>query len=439
MTMSDLDMDLDLWASDVFAHTHLDGRKGHTRRRFLQGVLAAGGIAAAGLPTWLSDAAAGAVSPLGPTDGVLCVVMLLGGNDGLNTLAPISGTARGQYEGLRPKLGLAASSLLPVGDGTWGLHPLLPKLAGRVQGGTAAVVQGVGTNGDGSHFSTRKVMMSGTAGTSRTTGWLGRYADGLSGWDTGFSEVSLGGTVPLNLVGSRVEVTALPSAGTLWGSDTTTRGEQTAYAAIRAMSASPSGLGALADRAAAAVTDTVNRAGTVSSLYTDALPAAPGLVRDMTLAARTINADLGTRIVSVDRDGFDTHANQLTDHGPLLTELDDGIEAFFSSLTPSFRKRATVLVVSEFGRRPAENGSAGTDHGTANLAFVVGDNVKGGVYGDAPSLTSLDPAGNLVPTVDVREVYGSVLGPWLDGDPTGTLGASYGDLGLFSAGPGQAA
>jgi uncharacterized protein (DUF1501 family) len=430
------DLDIDLWAADMVARTQHDtATKGHSRRRFLQGVVAAGGLAAAGLPSWLADAAAGAASPLGPTDGVLCVVMLLGGNDGLNTLAPISGTARGQYQGLRPKLALPASSLLPVGDGTWGLHPSLPKLAARVKGGTAAVVQGVGTNGDGSHFATRNVMMSATSNGDQSTGWLGRYADGASGWDSGFSEVAVGGWVPLNLVGKRVEVTALPSTGTLWGSDQSVRGEVTAYSAIRAMSSTASGFGPLADRTTAAVTDSVDRAGSVASLYSSTLPAS-GLQRDMALAARTINANLGTRVVTVNKNGYDTHARQLADHATLLSELDSSIELFFSTLSSSFRKRTTVLVVSEFGRRPAENGSDGTDHGTANLAFVVGDNVKGGLYGAPPSLTALDPAGNLVPTVDVRSVYASVLGSWLKDDASGTLGASYENLGLFKAGPG---
>jgi uncharacterized protein (DUF1501 family) len=96
----------------------------------------------------------------------------------------------------------------------------------------------------------------------------------------------------------------------------------------------------------------------------------------------------------------------------------------------------SVLVLSEFGRRAAENSSIGTDHGSAGLAVLIGDNVQGGMYGAQPSLSSLDRAGNLVPTVDVRSVYASLLGPWLAGDPSGTLGASYEDLHLFKAGPG---
>jgi uncharacterized protein (DUF1501 family) len=154
------------------------------------------------------------------------------------------------------------------------------------------------------------------------------------------------------------------------------------------------------------------------------------------MAARAVNADLGTRCVSVERQGWDTHANQAEAHGNLLAELDRGLDAFFATLAPSFQQRTTVLVVSEFGRRASENAGSGTDHGAAGMAFVVGDNVKGGFYGANPSLSTFDAAGSLVPTVDIRSVYASVLGPWLGGDARGLLGGTYEDLKLFRAGPG---
>lgn len=426
--------DEQLWAFPKLVHPD-----GPTRRRFLQGLLVAGGVTAAGLPTWLSDrsdASGFAARSIGATDGVVVVVTLLGGNDPLNTLAPIGGADRGRYQTLRPTLAIPEASLLPIGDGTQGLHPSLSRLADRYAAGTVALVRGVGTNGDFSHFTTQDTLMAGTATTKRTTGWLGRYADGLDDWQTGFRGVAVGSTVPLHLVGTRAEVTALPSSANLWGTDTSTKSELAGYAAVRAMAASPTGLGAMADAAAAAVVDSIDRAGTVTALCSTGLPTAP-LARDLTLAARTINADLGTRCITVCRQGWDTHARQLPEHANLLAELDDALEVFFTQLDPTWHSRVTVLVVSEFGRRAAENSGAGTDHGAAGLAMVVGDNVRGGLYGANPSLTTLDAAGALVPTVDVRSVYASILGPWLDGDATGTLGAGYPDLGLFAAGPGQ--
>jgi uncharacterized protein (DUF1501 family) len=419
---------------DLARETRLREPGGPTRRRFLQGAAVAGGVTAAGIPTWLAERAA-AATPVATTDGIVVVVTLLGGNDSMSTLVPISGADRGRYTTARPTLAYPASSLLPVGDGTWGLHPYLTRLAARYAHGSVALVRGVGTNGDGSHFATRDTMMAGTATTDRSTGWLGRYADGLTEWGSGFRELAVGSTVPLHLIGDRVDVTALPSVGTLWGSDTTTRYEQTAYAAIRAMAAGPTGLGAMADATAAATRDAVDRAATVRSLYGAALPTTL-LSQDLALAARAINADLGTRCLTVSRPGWDTHAMQAATHNGLLTELDQAIELFFTSLSSSFRNRVTMLVVSEFGRRFPENAGRGTDHGAAGIALVIGENVKGGLYGAHPSLATLDAAGGLVPTVDIRSVYASLLDGWLDGDASGTLGGVYEDLRLFRAGPG---
>ncbi len=405
-----------------------------SRRRFLQGLLATGGVAATGMPSWLTDAAFGA-TPIGAADGVVVVVTLLGGNDGLNTLAPISGPDRGRYETLRPTLGVPAGLLLPVGDGTRGLHPALPRLAARFAQGTVALVPGVGTNGDGSHFVTQDRLMAGTATSSVATGWLGRFGDGLPDWAGGFGEIAVGSWVPLHLVGSRLEVTSLPTGGKLWGSDTTTPAQVHAYTAVRTLASAPTGLGAMADVVADRTRDAVDRAGSVTGMYGAGLPA-KGLGRDLTLAARAINADLGTRCLSVCRFGWDTHAVQLTTHQNLLAELDEAIDLFFAALAPSFQRRVTMLVVSDFGRRGGENSGRGTDHGAAGLAMLIGDNVKGGIYGAHPSLTTLDASGSLVPTVDVRSVYASVLGPWLAADARATLGATYEDLKLFRAGPG---
>lgn len=407
---------------------------GPTRRRFLQGAAVASGVAAAGIPSWLA-AQAGAATPIGTNEGVLVVVDLLGGNDTLNTLVPRTGADRSRYDALRLDLAQPVSSLLPIDDGSYGFHKSLPGLASRFAEGKVAVIRGVGTNGNLSHFLTQATMMAGTTGTDRTTGWLGRYTDGLTEWDSGFREVAVGSIVPLHLVGSRAKVTALPSAGSLWGSDQSWNFENTAYNAMRAFAATPTGLGPLADKVAAINKTAIDHAATFSPLYAGMTSSTP-LSNDLTFAARLINADLGTRCVTVERQGWDTHASQAATHASLLTELDGGLTAFFAALSPGFRRRVTVLVVSEFGRRAARNASFGTDHGNAGIAFVMGDNVKGGLYGANPSLTTFDPSGNLVPTVDVRSVYASVLEPWLAGDASGTLGSTYEQLGLFTAGPG---
>jgi uncharacterized protein (DUF1501 family) len=107
---------------------------------------------------------------------------------------------------------------------------------------------------------------------------------------------------------------------------------------------------------------------------------------------------------------FDTHQGEEQRHPALLAEVDQAVEALFGGLGDA-ANRVVVMTTSEFGRRPAENGS-GTDHGTANTHFLIGPAVKGGRYGAPPSLTKLDSTGNLVPTVDFRSLYATALG-WL--------------------------
>jgi uncharacterized protein (DUF1501 family) len=407
---------------------------GPTRRRFLQGLVVAGGVTAAGLPSWMLEQAA-ATTPLGPDEGALVVVNLKGGNDGLNTLAPLTGTARSRYQALRPQLAYPVEDLLPIGDGSWGLNPSLAHVAEAYAAGTVAILQSVGTNGNMSHFDTTAIMQAGTSTTSRATGWMGRYADGLTDWDLGFREVAVGGVTPLSLRGKRAVVTAL-SSGQLWGSDSSMPWERDTYDALRAMAASPTGLGAQADAVAQATKGALDRADEVKTLYDGFDATTAPLVRDLTLAARVLNADLGTRCITVERDDFDTHALQLVNHAVLLAELDAGLARFFDELAPALRRRTAVLVASEFGRRPAQNGSHGTDHGSAGLALLVGPNVRGGLYGPSPSLTTFDTNGNLVPKVDIRSVYASLLGPWLGADARSVLGTGYADLKLFRAGPG---
>jgi hypothetical protein len=121
-------------------------------------------------------------------------------------------------------------------------------------------------------------------------------------------------------------------------------------------------------------------------------------------------------------------------HGERMSELDAALRAFHETLSPTFADRTLILGTSEFGRRVKANNN-GTDHGTANALFAIGTMVNGGFHGQAPSLTNLDRHGNLIPTVDYRQVYGNVIGTWLGGDQQEVLGRDWGDLGFLN-GPG---
>ncbi|MGN6693468.1 MAG: DUF1501 domain-containing protein, partial [Aquihabitans sp.] len=400
-----------------------------SRRRFLQGTLAAGAIASS--PGWF-DRIAAAATPVGATDGILVVVHLGGGNDGLNTLVPIGDSA---YRTLRGSI--AITNPLPLST-SFGLHPAMTGLKSRFDAGKVAVVHGVGQANvsDLSHFSSTASWMAGTAGPSRSTGWLGRWLDGVSESEQGLRCVTTGSSIPLHLVGQRSQATGVGVSGGLFGSDRSEAWMTSVYTAISGYGSGPTGKGAWADRIGASGASSMRLASDLEKVYTPELPD-DSVASQLTLVARLINADLGIRVFNVSLGSFDTHENQPYRHQALLADLDAGITAFHQALASTWSSRVALMTFSEFGRRPEANASSGTDHATSSALFVIGDNVKGGFYGEPPKLTALDARGNPTVSVDYRSVYASVLGGWLDGDATAILGGSYPDLGLFKAKPGS--
>ena len=149
------------------------------------------------------------------------------------------------------------------------------------------------------------------------------------------------------------------------------------------------------------------------------------LAQSLKRVAALIHADMETRVYYVSQSGYDTHANQLNNHARLLSELSAAMQAFQKDLD-AHKKDDQVLTMtfSEFGRRPAENGSAGTDHGTAAPLFVMGSSVKGGLLGQAPDLVT-DAKKDLKYSTDFRGIYSSVLDKWLEADSSRILGGTY--------------
>ncbi len=396
------------------------------RRRFLQAALVAGGGAVA-LPTMFADVLSAQASN---TNTILVTVTLGGGNDGLNTLGPFG---NGQYRDLRGQLAVPVGGSHAVGDGLY-FHPRMRRLATRFRRGDVAVVRGVGEPLlDRSHFSNLARWQSANPnGVINGTGWLGRWLDAHGAGQ--FGGIAIGGQgVPLHMRGNSADVTDLPrGGGGLYGSDRSQQRDQRMYRAIRQM-------GKNSDRPA-----WVNRVGEVNAQAIDAAQAvAPSfrnelpearLTRDMVLAARVINLNLGTRIVNLWHSGYDTHDRQIGsdatsgDHADLLDELDIGLDAFFASLSGPMAERVVVMVYSEFGRRAEPNGSLGTDHGTSSHVFLVGRRVKGGLYGDPPPLRALDDRGDFRVTMDFRDVYSTVVQQALGTGSQQVLGATYGAI-----------
>jgi len=412
------------------------------RRRFLQlmGMGVGAGVALGALDGLLPDGVLDGLAPggeawaapLGATDGIVVLVGFHGGSDGLNTVVPFNDA---DYLAQHGTLALAAAQLLPLGASV-GLHPSLSYLKSLYDRGDVAVVQGVGyPNPDLSHFSSMATWMQGhAAGGAPSSGWLGRWLDGLPTREL-LRAAAVGGGLPLNLVGEQARGIAVPPWGMGFGgelSDEALRG----YAAVRRFSASSAGRGTWHDTAAAAMRDVIDVGQRVAPVFRRDLPDSD-LVRKMTVAARLVNSDLGLRVIDTGFDGFDTHAGQPARLAELLAEFDAGLKAFFTTLDDRFRSRVTVMTYSEFGRTSWANDSSGTDHGTSNNHFVIGAGVRGGLYGAQPSLTGLQRWDRVGFNVDFRAMYGTVIDGWLGGGSSTVLGATYPNLGFFEAAPGS--
>jgi uncharacterized protein (DUF1501 family) len=434
----------DISTADALAHLSRpdDDPAGWSRRRFLQamalGLGGAGVISAAdamgirtGLPQWLQEA--WSAPPVGPSEGILVNVVMYGGNDGLNTLVPMSGSQASSYLAYRG--GLAVRNALPIAGSSYGLHPNLPFLKSLYDRGNVGVVQGVGySQPDFSHFNSMAIWMRGlNALGPPTSGWLGRWLDGVSGFDA-FRGATIGTNVPLHLIGQSRRATGIPVEANAFGTGNKTS-DVRMFAGLRHYADASAGRGAYHDAMAQAVRTQIDVAQTVNPLLNLPSSTSP-IVHKLTLAARLINADLGLRVIDVGWGDFDSHGQQLQMHPQRLAELDAGLRQFFLNLDDRFRSRVTILTTSEFGRTPYANDSGGTDHGAASSLFLIGSGVKGGLHGQYPSLAGLQRWDDLQATVDFRSVFSAVLDGWMGGG--GQTITNVAPLaGLFRTGPGE--
>jgi uncharacterized protein (DUF1501 family) len=351
---------------------------------------------AAALPfAGLGGLARAAASP--STRRLLILVELKGGNDAFNTVIPYDDPL---YARLRPRLAIDRDQVLKLTPAV-GLHPLLAKLVPMWEAKELAIVQGVGyPDPNLSHF--RSIEIWETASKSDEyldAGWLAR-AFAASPSPAGFAAdgvvVGTGGMGPLSGPGARTIALANP--------------EQFLRNARLARGEGEPRNAALAHilRVERNVLASAQRLHGQKALKT-AFPAGPFGSAVATAAQLAANA-AGVAVVRVSLDGFDTHANQLGRHQNLLRQLADGLGALREALVEIERWDTTVVATySEFGRRPRENRSGGTDHGTASVHFVLGGKVRGGLYGRPPVLDRLDAAGNASHEVDFRSYYATIL------------------------------
>lgn len=367
----------------------------------------------------------------------LVVIELAGGNDGLNTVIPYADEA---YYRARPTLGIRREQAHVITE-ELALHPALSPVAELFKVGRMAVIQGVGyPDPNYSHFRAMEIIKSAVPERYEPIGWLGRYLDIVAGTaETSFPAVRIGGAVDHAVRADNVQFPVVANA-TAYAFQTDPRynGDRTnrlnAFAALNTGDAHGRAmLPLIQDTAQAAYVSARELAEMVSAYQTPiTYPERNGLAAGLKLLAQVITADVGLQVGYLTIGGFDTHANQAPQHQNLLDQYATAVRAFYDDLVAhGVDDRVIILTTSEFGRRVAENGSGGTDHGSAEPWFITGTPVKGGVYGRRPSLTDLDN-GNFKFTTDFRAIYATLLRDWLKGDVAAVLGRPWETLGFVA-------
>ncbi|MBA3774835.1 MAG: DUF1501 domain-containing protein [Casimicrobiaceae bacterium] len=377
------------------------------RRAFLKSsaALAAGGIEA--------SVGFAAAPPGADYRRLLILVELKGGNDGLNTLVPYSDTA---YYALRPKIGIGRDQVVPLSDHA-GLHPALAPLADLWQERRLAVLQGVGyPDPNLSHFRSIEIWETASKSTEYLPdGWLTRAfaaqppprafaADGVIVGSNELGPLAGGGTRAVALADTEQFLRRARLANA--------RPEARSKAVAHIL------------KVEANIAQAAAQLATYPAFKTQFPSGNFGKV--IRTACQVIANPASVAAVRVTLAGFDTHVNQPATHGRLLAELANGITALKSALEELGKWNDTlVLTYAEFGRRPRENLSSGTDHGTASVHFALGGRVAGGFYGAAPDLTRLTADGNPQSVVDFRSVYATILEHWWNVDSRAALGGRF--------------
>jgi len=393
------------------------------RRELL--ALGAGSAAALALrPLWARAAAA---APAG--ERALVVLELNGGNDGLNTLAPLGDEL---YRRLRPRLALGRENLLGL-DRDIGLHPSLARTRTWFERGSAAAIQQVGYPGPNlSHFHSQDVWHSAqVTGARPACGWLGRWRDAQAGEEP-LAMLAVGpGVLPYALRGRRVFAPSVAdlAAPAPSGDHAESQAREAVLAAFEAPAETDDPELRLVRSHAALARESRRRLASAAGRRRGADYPTTRLGHDLALVADVLAAGLPLRVAHVMQQGYDTHVRQLQTHARLLAELDLAVDAFLTDLRSlGWLEHTLVICTSEFGRRAAENGigaDAGTDHGAASALLAFGGSLRPGIHGAPPDLERLDADGNLPHAVDFRQVYATVLERWLGADAESLLGAPF--------------
>jgi uncharacterized protein (DUF1501 family) len=378
-----------------------------SRRSFLKGLGVAAGAAAGS--SLLSSRVAYAAD--GTTTGdVLVVLSLRGGIDGLSLIAPVGDP---DYARLRPSIAVPGASALPTGDRLFGLHPAMAPLKPLWDAGVLGAVHAVGSpDGSRSHFRATEELERAAPGTTIRTGWLDRMT-GASATGAVLETVQLGSGTPTSmLLGPNPEI-ATRSLGQFKLSQSDWVGPRMATA-LRSLHEGVTGPTVDAARSTLAALDAVGAVHAAAGPLNGAVYPDTDLGRALADTATLVRHGNGLRSVCLDFGDWDMHAGLGRDGTGWMArqvgDLSAALAAFALDLG-TLLNRVSLVTLSEFGRRAAENGSGGTDHGFGNAMLLMGGGLVGGkVHGTWPGLTAaaLD-AGDLAGTTDYRDVLSEIL------------------------------
>ena len=368
---------------------------------------------------------------------VLVVVQLSGGNDFLNTLVPYTSE---HYYDARPTVVIPQDEVLPIND-ELAFNPNMAPLKDVYDNGKMAIVQGIGyANSSRSHFRAMDIWHTCEAVNVGTEGWLGRTIRDLDpNKENVLTAVNIGRGLPRAVVAPGVPVASvgdLDNVGLMTSIQESERRDK-ALDMFKKMYAPAIGTGPVMEYLSQTGSDVHTGADVLKqapAMYqSDVEYADNSIAKSLKDVARIHLAGLGTRIFYTNHGGYDHHANEKQSHPGLLRDLSGGIVDFFQDLREhDAADEVTMLVFTEFGRRMRDNGS-GTDHGSGGGAFIIGERVDGGLYGEYPSV---DPTRwlygeDLDWNVDYRGVYSTVLEQWMGVDPVPIVDGQFEQINPF--------
>ena len=356
---------------------------------------------------------------------ILIVVQLSGGNDGLNTVVPYTNDI---YYQNRPRLGIQQSDVLSLND-ELGLNPVMQGLQSLYEEGHVSILNSVGyPNPDRSHFRSMDIWQTASDSDKYLkSGWLGRYLDSACAKGApAYHGLEIDDSLSLAMKGDHYNGFAMSNPKQLQRSS--------ANKFLKAVA--KQGHDHEAENVAYLYKTMIDSQSSASYLFeqskvfssSETYPNTP-FGKDLKQVAELITADTDTRVYYLSLTGFDTHANQKNQQERLLKQYADGMRALVNDLKSNgLFKDTLILTFSEFGRRVKQNASNGTDHGTANNLFLIGEQLhQPGFFNAAPNLKNLDN-GDLVYEIDFRNIYASVLEHWLGSSAPNVLGKHFDPL-----------